>query len=110
MRLASICILLAAAPSAWAEDLNDNGCIDAYEVGTTCVDNTASIGPEVSFSSDAIIAPRATLGGRLNNVSNPLPVATGVIVARQATIGVDHILGADTFIGRSVATGADSPP
>jgi UDP-3-O-[3-hydroxymyristoyl] glucosamine N-acyltransferase len=76
-------------------------------VDTTCVDNTASIGPEVSFSSDVIIAPRATLGGRLNHASNPLPVATGVIVARQATVGVDHILGADTFIGRSSTAGAD---
>ncbi len=107
MRLTSLCIGLAIAPSAWAEDLNDNGCNDAYEVGTTCVDNTASIGPEVSFSADVIVAPRATLGGRLNHASNPLPVATGVVVARQATLGVDHILGADTFIGRSSTAGAD---
>ena len=107
MRLTSLCILLAVAPSAWAEDTNDNGCNDAYEVGTTCVANTASIGPDVSFASDVIVAPRATLGGRLNHVSNPLPVATGVVVARQATVGVDHVLGADTFIGRSSTAGAD---
>ncbi len=102
----NILLALMVAPAALAADPTDD-CVDAYEADASCVSLQATIGPDISFGTGITVAPRAALGGHQSHASNPLPVGNGVVVQRNATVGVDHILGADTTIGRGATVGAN---
>ncbi|MFT6816485.1 MAG: UDP-3-O-[3-hydroxymyristoyl] glucosamine N-acyltransferase [Myxococcota bacterium] len=118
-----ILFVAGSASSAHAEDLNANGCNDAFEGNSACVSETASVdatttvgassqvgdgafvGAELALGSNVTISNRATLAGRVDHVQSPLPVGNNVIVGRTASIGVDASLAADTVVGRSVNAG-----
>ncbi len=102
----NVLLALLVAPAALAADPTDD-CVDAYEADGSCVSLQATIGPNISFGTGVTVAPRATLAGHQSHGTNPLPVGDNVVVQRQATIGVDHVLGNDTTIGRAATIGAN---
>ncbi|MFT6819991.1 MAG: UDP-3-O-[3-hydroxymyristoyl] glucosamine N-acyltransferase [Myxococcota bacterium] len=117
-------VIIVGTPRAWAEDLNGDGCEDIqYAANTACISDSASLDPTVTTVAgtfvgaeasvgpfvaldDVHISPRATLDGWVAHVTKPLPVGLGTVVGRNATLGVDHILGTDTTISRAVTAGA----
>lgn len=103
------------AASAFAQDLDNDGCNDVeYAQNGACVDTTstvgsgvvgtgAQIGPYVELVGSVMIAPRASVAGSTS--TTPRTIADGTVIGRQARIGRDATIGANNTFGRAAQVG-----
>ena len=108
-------LLTLLALSAFAQDVNNDGCSDAQfaangacvhptaVIGSSTIGASASIGPYVELVGSVTIAQGAFIAG--SSTTAPSNITGGTVIARHAHIGVDATIGADNTWSRSAVGG-----
>jgi len=114
MKTLTTLVVVLAASTAAAADLNTNGCQDAFE--PVCVDLSAVVGAGTTFTATGGGGALHAVGsvGVGATLGNDLTVDTGVVIGRKTAIvgrvngGVGQPIGALTIINARASIGADA--